>query len=304
MRAYTCLRAPDGSLHELVHGDLIGRLSSAALCLDDGRVSEAHAMISLREQELRLIALRGALAVRGKPCSEVALEPGMKVLLARGLALVVEEVVLPEVVLGLEGEGLSRQVLPPVCSLLLAPRPHLAKGWAGEADAWIWCAGEGPGGSSWRVRRPGEGARGLEPGDTLELSGLRFQAVAVPLESAGQAATRRFGGVDAPLHIVASFDTVHIHRDGDVVMGLNGVLARVVSELVAFGGPVAWTVLAEQLWPREKDPTVLRPRLDVNLSRLRRKLREARVRTDLVRSDGAGQVELLLYPHDQVEDRT
>ncbi|MCB9742443.1 MAG: hypothetical protein H6740_07585 [Alphaproteobacteria bacterium] len=299
MRAYTLIRAPDGSLHELVHGDLIGRLSTAALCLDDGRVSEAHAMISLREQELRLIALRGALAVRGKPCSEVALEPGLKVLLARGLALRVEEVALPEAVLGLEGEGLARQVLPPVCSLTTAPRPKLSKGWAGEAEAWIWCAGPG-----WRTRLEGEAPRALAPGDTLEVGGLRFLAVAVPLASAGQAETRRFGGVDAPLHLVAHFDTAHIHRDGDVVVGLSGVLARIVSELVSFGGPVPWQVLAGQLWPREEEPSVLRSRLDVNLSRLRRRLREARVRTDLVRSDGAGQIELLLYPHDQVEDHT
>ena len=60
----------------------------------------------------------------------------------------------------------------------------------------------------------------------------------------------------------------------------------------------------EQLWPRQGDAAALRARFDVNLSRLRRKLRAARIRTDLVNLDGAGVVELLLYPHDRVEDRT
>jgi hypothetical protein len=80
--------------------------------------------------------------------------------------------------------------------------------------------------------------------------------------------------------------------------------ARIVSELVALGGPAHWTVLAGLLWPRDPEPETTRSRFDVAISRLRRKLRDARVRTDLVHTDGAGQVELLLYPHDVVQDRT
>ena len=49
MHAHAILRDPQGHHHELVHGDVIGRVWSAALQLDDGRVSEAHAMVSLRE---------------------------------------------------------------------------------------------------------------------------------------------------------------------------------------------------------------------------------------------------------------
>ena len=58
MRPTVSLQLPDGSIHELGHGDLIGRLWTAALHLDDGRISEAHAMISLRGSELHLLALR------------------------------------------------------------------------------------------------------------------------------------------------------------------------------------------------------------------------------------------------------
>jgi hypothetical protein len=48
----------------------------------------------------------------------------------------------------------------------------------------------------------------------------------------------------------------------------------------------------------------LRHKLDVTLSRLRSRFREAKVRPDLVRSDGFGKVELFLHDGDTVENRT
>lgn len=297
MRAYVRLRGPDGSSHELVHGDLVGRLRTAAMPLDDSRVSEAHAMVSLREQELRLVALRGGLAVDGEPRNEVPLSPGLVILLARGLSVEVEDVVLPESVLGLEGPGLPRQMLPGVASVVLPLR--LVRGHVEGAAAVIWNTGD-----VWRLRIGEAPPRTLVAGDSFVVSELCLSAVAVPLQAAGLSPTRRHGGVDAPLHLVANLDTVHIQRAGQTPVVIGGVPARIISELVALGGPVPWTLLAGQIWPKEPDPDVVRSRLDVNLSRLRRKLREARIRTDLVHTDGAGQVELLLYPHDTAEDRT
>ena len=299
MRAYATVRSPDGRLHELIHGDIIGRLGSAALSLDDGRVSEAHAMVSLREGELRLIALRGAFAVEGRPTGEATLCAGLEVQLARGLSLRVEEVVLPDWILGVEGGGLPRQALPSVCSIRTDPELRVVRGWAEGAAAWVWSTGDG-----WRARPSGGEAAPIAVGDSLPVAGHALRLVAIPLSAAGQAITRQGGGVDAPLRIVACFDTVHLHREREPVITLSGLMARVLSELVALGGPVSWSVLAGQLWPGEPDHGAVRARLDVLLSRLRRKLREGRVRADLVRMDGAGQVELLLYPHDVVEDRT
>ena len=40
---------------------------SAALHLDDPRVSEAHAMVSIRGSELKLLALRGRFQIDGLP---------------------------------------------------------------------------------------------------------------------------------------------------------------------------------------------------------------------------------------------
>ncbi len=66
MLARVTLQDPDGGAFELAPGDIIGRLDSAAMPLADARVSEAHAMISLREGRLQMIALRGGLALAGE----------------------------------------------------------------------------------------------------------------------------------------------------------------------------------------------------------------------------------------------
>ncbi len=298
MRAYAIVRDAGGTSYQLVHGDLVGRLRSAALPIDDARVSEAHAMVSLRERELRLIALRGGLALEGRPVNEIALSAGMEILLARGLSITVDSVHLPASVLGLHSPSVARQVVPPVASLVKAGELRLVAGYAEHAAAWIWGSG-----ASWRLTIGRGASRAVEPGDEFEVEGERFQAVAIPLDAAGQAPTRAGGGVDAPLRIYANFDTVHVHREGAAVLVLSGVQARIVSELVVLGGPTHWKVVAGLVWADESHGAI-RSRFDVSLSRLRRKLRDARVRTDLVRTDGAGQVELLLYPHDRVEDRT
>jgi len=299
MRAYARLRAPDGSTFDLVPGDLIGRVRNAAMQLDDARISEAHVLLSLRERELRLIALRGGMAVDGRPVNEVAARDGLEVTLARGLELVVEAVHLPASVLGIEGAGLVRQALPPVASLVVDPHPRLIAGYVDGAAAAMWCTG-----SSWRMRPRGGDATDLSPGQSFEIDGVSLTMVSIPLDAAGREPTRTGGGIEAPLRIEANFDTVHLHREGAVATVLGGNHARMVSELVALGGPIHWRGLAELVWPDDPEPHTMRSRFDVTLSRLRRKLERARIRTDLVSSDGSGQIGLLLYPDDVVADRT
>ena len=54
MQPCVVFRGPDGQRHRVPHGGVIGRLSGAALVLRDPRVSEAHAMVSLRGGALHL----------------------------------------------------------------------------------------------------------------------------------------------------------------------------------------------------------------------------------------------------------
>lgn len=299
MLPHVILRDPDGADHALGHGDIVGRLYSAALSLDDGRVSEAHAMVSLREGQLQLIGLRGALAVGGRTVPDVTLVPGLEVRLARDVALRVMEVWLPDAVLGIAGPGMPRQMLPGVASVVAESQPRLVRGWRDDAAVQIWTSGDG-----WLARVGGGPARAVRAGDRLPVGDAEVELVEIPLQAAGPAPTRQRDPAASPVHLVAHFDTVHLYRPGEPALVLGGKPARLLSELVALDGPVGWAVLAELLWPDESDPSTLRTRLDVVLSRVRRKLRACGVRDDLVTADGAGTVGLVLHPHDTVENRT
>ncbi len=299
MRASARLRLPSGDVVELLPGDLIGRTSTAALRLDDPRVSEAHALISLRGGELHLLSLRRLVAVDGKPVSSAVLRAGLVIALAEAVELTVEAVHLPGTLPALEGEGLDRRLLRSVASIFVGPPLEVVARYDPGAQAHLWLTD-----SAWRLQIAGQPRRPVDEGDEFLVGGHLLRLVGVPIHSAGQTPTRIEGGVLTPLWIVARFDSAHIHRAEHAPLVLGGRGARLLSELVAFGGPVAWQVLASEVWPEAADPDVLRHRLDVNLGRLRSRLREAGIRADLVRSDGAGQVELVLCQGDTVEDQT
>lgn len=296
VRAYARLSIAGGGSYALGPGDFIGRLAIAAMPLDDGRISEAHAMVSLRGRELKLLALRGQFAVDGQVCEQVVLRPGLVIEPAPGLQLVVDEVRLPEEVLALEGEGLPRQILTGTVSITTKPTVRLWPRYRDDAEAYVWDNGE-----SWRVRIGDGAARELTPGRELKVAGKVLRVVAVALGEAGGTPTRLDGALRPALHIIARYDTVHIHVEGRPALVLDGISARIVSELAELGGPASWDVLAGEIWKGDDDRMSLRSRWDVALTRLRRKLREGRVRPDLVRAGGTGQVELLLYPEDRLE---
>lgn len=300
MRPHVRLRLPSGEVAELGHGDVIGRLWNAALHLDDARISEAHALVSLRGGELKLLALRGRFAVDQQPRSEVTLVAGMEVLLARGFALRVEAVVLPDHVLAIEAEGFPRQHLVGVASLYARSDLSLVRRWAADADAWLWDTGAG-----WRLRSATGEIRELQAGTEVPLGAHVLRVVRTPLAGAGPERTRALGGVGRPLKLVTYFDTVHVHQDGREPLQLRGQGARILSELAAIEAPVGWEELARMLWPApELVQHQRRKKWDVALARLRSKLKEGGVRPDLVRADGSGLFELFLYEGDTVEDRS
>src|SRR5262245_29036438 len=111
MRAVVRFRLPDGSAAELGPGDLIGRVGGGAPVVDDPRLSEAHAMVSLRQGELYLLSLRRLVGLRGKPVSEVLLAEGVVVDLAEGVPLRVESVAKPARVRALRAPGLGERPL-------------------------------------------------------------------------------------------------------------------------------------------------------------------------------------------------
>lgn len=294
-RASADLRLPTGEVVTLGHGAIIGRLWSADLPLNDARISEAHAMVSLRGRDLRLLALRGRFTVKDRVQSNVVLEPGMSVAFARGLEVVVEAVRVPDRVLALEADGVAPQVLDGVSSVFGGTRPRVMAGWHAEASDWVW-----PTGAGWMRHGTGE-AHPVDVGDAWDVDGVSFRAVVRRVEGAN--ATRRELGYDAPLVLTARYDTVHIARKGEGVVVITGHVARVISELAAAEAPIAWEVLAEQLWP-DADRGLQRRRWDMLLLRFRHKLRDHMLRGDLLRADGSGLIELVLGPDDRLVDAT
>lgn len=287
---------PDGSQVHLNPGDIIGRMASAALRVDDARVSEAHALVSLRGERLVLLALRGALLRKGKPQSSIELVPGSQIVLAAGLALQVLGVQLPDSALAIEGVEHGPVVLTrSVYSLVQAGEVTLCTpGFRHDALVSIWSTGEG-----WRSKHGQAPATPLRAGQHL-LPGVRARAI--QLAQASAQATVAAGQIGVPLRIVSRFDTVQIDREGWPTCHIGGRPARILSELVSIGAPVSWEAVAREIWADKADRDQLRTRWDRNLSSLRAKLRAAQIRTDLVRSCGSGNVELLLHQSDQALD--
>lgn len=299
MRAFVRLRLPDGSTTELGHGDLLGRVASAALVLDDPRISEAHAMVSLRRGELFLLSLRRLVAVDGRPVSEVRLRRGVAIDLAEGFTATVEDVVTPARVLALRAAGLGVRPLAQVSSVVAARPPRLAGRFVPGAIAHLWSIGDG-----WRLRVGDAAVRDVGEGDRFVIDGATFEVCAIAIDEAGHPSTEAAGAIAAPLRLVAHYDSVEIHRPHRPVVTFGGAGARILGELVAYGGPVSWELVARELWPGDAEPLELRHRWDVALGRLRARLRAGGVRGDLVRSDGGGMVQLVLYDGDHVDDRT
>ncbi|MFT5432024.1 MAG: hypothetical protein ACI9OJ_002722 [Myxococcota bacterium] len=307
MRASVTLKAPDDRTVELSHGDLIGRLQTAALHIADPRVSEAHAMISLRGSALHLLALRGRFTVHGKPLARVKLLAGMEVHLADGLVLSVESVVLPPSVLAVRVAGMQETVISGVCSLFGTAHPELKPGFHPSALAHLWMEAD-----SVLVRQSDAPDLAIFPGGEADVGSVHLKVVEMGLQAAGEYVTCALGGIGTPLEVVTRYDTVHIYRENRPAFRLSGISARIVSELVSYDAPASWATVAAELWPQDAvnmkisvaAEATIRARWDVNLGRLRKKLKAAGIRPDLVRSDGTGNVELSLEKHDVLRDES
>lgn len=295
MRPRAWVTTPHGEMIELGAGDLIGRMPGCRLNLNDPRVSEAHALVSLRGDSLKLLALRGRLEVRARATTEVTLRPGLVVSLAPNLSITVEEVDLPDEIPALRhGDGPAHTLLA-TTSLRLGDEPELVAGWVADAHAWLWSTGDG-----WFVQVGGQPAEPLQIGTSLHLEGHRFEVVGVPLHHAGHAATVLDGGREA-LRITLRFHNALIQA-GDRSLVLDGMPGRLVCECAAMGGPTSWEVVAREVWKDEAAAESLRHRWDVNLARVRSRLREAGFRADLLRADRSGNIELNLAPGDTLID--
>ncbi len=275
-------------------GGIIGRLVGAQLQLDHPQVSEAHALVSLRNRCLRLLALRRWFEVNGKRSADALLMAGQRVRLAPDVLLDVLEVVVDAPALALVWDGGLVELSQSVYTLDSGNPAALATGAAEPTEGAIWSTGTG-----YRARVDG-GVLDLIPGTELRHRGQRFLVKELASLHAGST-TGDAAGLDPAIRIVLRHDTVHLFRSGRPPATLSGILARIVSEVGAMGAPAPWDVPAKQIW-RRGSARIRRQNWDRNMRRLRAKLREANVRQDLVRADGRGNVELYLLPGDELVD--
>jgi len=253
LNAWVSVRIGEGQAQRLDVGAIIGRAPWAALRIDEPSISEAHALVSLRGSGLRLLALRGRLVHKKKRVSDVELRARAQVTLGPGILLEVIEIHLPQTVLGLEAAEVGRFIPPPVASFMGAGLSPV-NGCAPNATATLWRSDDG-----FRLRRPGQDDVAVGAGDMFKVDEISWRVVEIPVGEAGLRPTRPTPPMGLPkaLTIFTRYDTVHIWVDGRAV-AIDGIPARIISELAAFGVPVEWALLARGLWPDEEDRNRLR----------------------------------------------
>lgn len=290
-------RGPDGLRTVLLPEDLIGRMAKADLRINDPRISEAHALLSLRGLRLQLIGLgKARLRSQREDGPRLTLAQGDVVTLAPGVELEAEEVSLPTSVWRIQGpDGASEELLRSQYTVTADGR--LEAGYRAEGLAWLWSAGDG-----WFCQVGAGARRPLLPGVLQVAPGVALQVA----DQAPRGAESTIFEASGPLRIVTHFDMVHIYQGERRLLTLTAKAAVLFRLLAEARGPESWSYLASKLWP-ELDRALRRKPYDRTLERLRGHLAAAGLRRDLVRSfgpgvDQRGRVQLMLGPEDIVVD--
>lgn len=279
-------------------GDLIGRSKQAALCLDDPRISEAHALLSLRGGALVLLALRGRFRYRGQVFAELELRDGMAIELHKDFWLHCDEVVVPRALIGLEIPALPPVTLTHTSSLFFDADSRtfsLQQGYIEQADVVFWSLGD-----TWSYRRLDGTTHDLEPGDTIEVQDTSVRCVCISLDHAGTPKTRQ--SQRPPLRLEVTSKSVKIQSDvhGSAAV-ISGIPGQILANISYYKHPVGWQTIARKVWHDDlSSENSLRRRFDVGLSRLRDKLQQLELLHDFVRMDGSGLVSLELEPEDTI----
>lgn len=297
--SYVVLHHPGVGEALLTPGDLVGRLSSATLRIEHPHISEVHAYVSLRDGVLKLLALRGGLAVEGKMVRELTLEVDQRIQLAVGQTIEVVEVCNPTLQLALLSDDGGLEPLSGA-TVSLVPGRGRSQRLEADAAAVLW-----PDGDHWMVQLADQSRpRRLKVGDELQVGRRGYRVVELPIGDTQTPSTLSGARLDAPLSLEGFYDTIHVHREGSASLVLSGASGRLLCELGAIGQPVHWADVARAVWSDETDLDRLRKRWDVLLIRLRRRLAAASVRADLVHPDGTGNIRLLLHAADRFVDKS
>jgi hypothetical protein len=296
MTVFAKVRVNGLDTHTISPGDTIGRLWRATLSIPDPRLGKVHGVFNLRESVLLFSSLRVPFRAGGQQLTEVVLRSGLEIELSPDTSLEILELSPrpPSLALDLP-EG--RRRLTAAASIKSTSRIELEPGVASDAALVIWSDGR-----SWFARRPSEQPFELVPGTSLQVGGTEIPVV---IGAEGDRPTSPGPeSAASPLHLFVRYETVHIHRELRKTLVIDGLGARIISELAIAGVPVGWQVIAGELWKDEADLGLLRRKWDAVIVRVRRKLRLSGIRPDLIRADRHGNFELFLEQGDRLDDQT
>jgi len=303
MRDVVRIALESGDEHELEPGDMIGRMAGCALRIDDVRISEAHAMVWGGRRGRGGRGRRGRVRVDGRPRTRGPLAVGSRLVLAAFSPLRIVSARVSEQRFGVASQPATLGAAPDVTalarvvSLYADATRHPVTYFDPDADAHVIGGRAGP-----RLRRAGAPDLALASDSEFAIGARPFRLVPLDGGRPGTASTADRGQHDLALRITVRFDTVQIASESGSAVNLDGSAARVVSELAEIKAPVAWSELARILWKNPAD-SATRHRWDQLMLRIRQKLREAGIRSDLIRPTRNGLVELVLGPHDQIKLR-
>jgi hypothetical protein len=295
MNAWVCVRLANGRVVELFPGSIIGRSVGSDLAFADPWVSEAHAIVSLRDGVLKLLALRGRFELAGISLTELVLRPGITVRFSATSAIDVVEVMLPDRVLWLSHPDFGRVLLTRTSSVFVSAR-RVAPGADAHADAVLYSDG-----AAWYARHAGVVTQ-LVAGQRIEIAHEAFLVQEIDTADAGIQTAGAHVAEAAPMVIAVLRDVVQVRRDARVLAAFDGKIGIILEALALERDGHDWRNLSRSVWPEVSEPTVMRRNWDAAMARLRKKLRAAGVRVDLVRSDYGGRFQLKLYRGDTISD--
>lgn len=256
---------PGEAIVRALPGQVVGRGMFAAVPVPHARVSEAHAVLSLRSS-LLLLGARGDLSVDGQVVRRVELRAGQVIALLPDLAARLEVLRVDQApeFLGLSVDGGAPVAIPPIEEgyALLDGKPVAAK----TRPARFWSAGE-----DWYVLPDGEDPSALEVGAEWQVEGHTVQlcnllppklvstetlAPNMPVYSTLKAVK------DAVGYRVDAYGT-----DGQVFDLLGGQPGNILGQLLTSVGPRPWTEIAAPMWEAQADKNsrLLQNNFDTNL---------------------------------------
>ena len=303
-RAYVVFRLPDGRLARVSAGGIIGRSAKAELYLPDPRVSEAHAMVSLRGHRLKLLQLRRPIVIDGESFAQVTLKTGQRITLTRTITITVEHVQLPSHELVLCGVieqpiPLSEEryaIVPAGCAEKLERELKHARGpklelWYTHADgalASIWSCADG-----WALSVADCEPDLVRPNSRWIIGGELIRFLLHPRKSSVE--PTEIQTINSPkLSLHVNGYRVEFSRDGTPVCSFIEVNGRILREIVrahADGGSAYWVDVVNAVYGEVNEASYDRRQNSFykQLQRIRRTLKAHGIPGRIVQTNGRGE---------------